>query len=61
MRERMDRCRGNYIKKVFRDKYIEREKGVLIFEKLYNNRKIIDFCFVRDGRIRIVGVIMGYI
>lgn len=57
----MDRCRGNYIKKVFRDlKHTQREKGALTSEKLYNNRKITDLCFARDGRTRIVGVTTGH-
>lgn len=56
----MDRCRGNYIKKVFRDKHTEREKGALTSEKLYDNRKITDLCFARDGRTRIVSVTTGH-
>lgn len=56
----MDRCRGNYIKRVFRDKHTEREKGALTSEKWYDNRKITDLCFARDGRTWIVGVTTGH-
>lgn len=56
----MDRCRGIYIKKVFRDKHTEREKGALTSEKLYDNKKITDLCFARDGRTRIVSVTTGH-